>query len=558
MIRKIEEFCKRNKIIHIGDKIVLGLSGGADSVCLFFVLLALKEKYHLTLQAVHVHHGIRGIEADQDVSFVKKLCEAHQIPCLVKYFDVLEIAKQQGNSVEEAGRSVRYKAMEQVRKELGFTKIAVAHHSGDQAETILFHLCRGSGLAGLRGMQPVSGVLIRPLLLISRQEIEVFLRERNQVWCMDSTNLENNYSRNILRNQVLPLLTERINSEAVEHIVAAGEILGEAYAYIRKEAREWADKGVVERENGELALSVEKLAFTAPVIRKEIYRILLEERGGLRDISTVHLEQIEDLFLGTVGRQADLPAKRKVVRTYHSLLFLQKESLDKWRRNKKLRDMKQVGMDDLTERARQSVDIWEENESEQNLEQVRKHDLTEKDNRTVSGGDVEQAGMCNLTEKGSQSVREWDRKQGRDDGIAIDLALGKRYLLPSGSVLSVGMPEGIRSFCEKNGIEREKIMEENPCTKCFDYDTIKGTLKLRTREVGDYLELGAGLGTKTLKKYLMEKKIPREERDRIPLIADGSHILWVIGYRISAGYKVTEATRTILQIKISGGQEDDR
>ena len=97
-------------------------------------------------------------------------------------------------------------------------------------------------------------------------------------------------------------------------------------------------------------------------------------------------------------------------------------------------------------------------------------------------------------------------------------------------------------------------MEENPCTKCFDYDTIKDTLKLRTREVGDYLELGAGLGTKSLKKYFIDQKISREERDQIPLIAEGKHILWVIGYRISARCKVTDATRTILQIKISGGQ----
>ncbi len=470
MIQKVEEYCRRNGIIEKGDKIIIGLSGGADSVCLFFVLSALKEKYNLTLQVLHIHHEIRGIEADRDADFVEELCRQYQVPCLIERYPVLDFAKQQKISVEEAGRQVRYQAMERLREKMGFTKIAVAHHSKDQAETILFHLCRGSGLAGLRGMQPFHGGIIRPLLLVSRLEIEDFLKERKQSWCMDSTNLENNYSRNFLRNQVIPLLTEKINTDAIEHIAAAGEILKEAYDYIREEAQHWADNLVKEKKDGKIELEIERFLLLAPFLRKEIYRLLLEKQGGLRDISTVHLEQIDRLLFGMAGHSIDLPNKRKVMRKYDTLLF-------------------------------------------------------------------------------------WDQKLEKKSFLdETDLVFGKQYTLPSKEVLFIGVPEEIDQFCLKNGIKREKIMEENPCTKCFDYDTIKDTLKLRTREVGDYLELGAGLGTKSLKKYFIDQKISREERDQIPLIAEGKHILWVIGYRISARCKVTDATRTILQIKISGGQ----
>ena len=477
MIQKVEEYCKKNRIINKGDKIIIGLSGGADSVCLFFVLLAIQKKYNLTLQALHIHHGIRGSEADRDAAFAEELCRQHQIPCIIERYPVLSLAEQQGISVEAAGRQIRYRAMEQLRKKLGFTKIAVAHHRNDQAETILFHLCRGSGLAGLRGMQPSQGKIIRPLLFLNRLEIESFLKERNQDWCMDSTNLENNYSRNFLRNQILPLLAEEINAETVEHIASAGEILGEAYHYIQKEAKHWADRLVRKREEGRVELNREGLLLLEPFLRKELYRQLLEETGGLRDITAVHLKRIDKLLFETVGHQIDLPNNRRFLCTYQALLLERKEQ--------------------------------------------------------------------------SEEIKT-------DTSFSRVLAYGETYVLPSGAVLSVGIPEEINQFCLKNGIKREKIMEENPCTKCFDYDTIKDTLKLRTREVGDYLELGAGFGRKSLKKYFIDKKISREERDRIPLIAEGKHILWVIGYRISAGYKVTETTKTILQIKINGGQKDGR
>ena len=368
------------------------------------------------------------------------------------------------------------------------TFVAVAHHIGDQAETILFHLCRGSGLAGLRGMRPVSGVMIRPLLSVNRKEIEDYLRKRNQSWCTDSTNLEDHYIRNRLRNQVFPLLTEQINAETVEHIAAAGLMLGEAYAYIRTEAQSQAERLLSVKKTGEIELDAKEAVLLAPIIRREIYRILLEKKGGLHDITSLHLEQMDDIIKGQVGRRIDLPGERKVVRTYQTLLIFDKKNPKMWEKNR------------------------------ENIHFIEKS----------------------------------------ADKLHVVLTPGKQHILSSGETLVLSMPEEIEQFCKKSTINREKIMEENLYTKCFDYDKIKGTLMLRTRQKGDYLELGAGLGSKTLKKYFIDKKIPKEERDNILLIADGSHILWIIGYRISAGYKVTENTRTILQIKISGGQKDGR
>ena len=172
---KIMKYVDQHALLSPGDRIVVGLSGGADSVCLLLILQVISGKMPLSLCAVHVEHGIRGQEALEDTAFCRQLCETRGIPFREVHCDVPGMARREGLSLEEAGRKARYETFARVREEWGGTKIAVAHHREDQAETLLLHLFRGTHLAGMQGMRPRQGVIIRPLLDVSREEIEAWL-----------------------------------------------------------------------------------------------------------------------------------------------------------------------------------------------------------------------------------------------------------------------------------------------------------------------------------------------------------------------------------------------
>ena len=177
MLEKIKSFIAKQDMLEKEDCVIVGVSGGADSVCLLFVLLELQKSIGFQLAAVHVNHGLRGEEATRDENFVKKLCEEKGVP-FVSYFENVELlAKKWKQSTEEAGRNFRRDCFEKTLKEMGGTKIALAHHKNDNVETFLWNLCRGTGLKGMRGILPVSGVWIRPLLCLSRKEIETYLEQ---------------------------------------------------------------------------------------------------------------------------------------------------------------------------------------------------------------------------------------------------------------------------------------------------------------------------------------------------------------------------------------------
>ena len=220
MLKKVRDYMREHEMTAPGDAVIVALSGGADSVCLLTVLKQLATPEFL-LRAVHVHHGIRGAEADRDKAFAQKLCESLSVPLCVAYCHVPAYAAEHGLSEEEAGRILRYQVLE---KEAGKweqelpagsrVKIALAHHRDDNAETILHHLLRGSGLTGLAGIRPVQGRRIRPLLCVGREEIRAYLEAGHISWCEDSTNQSPDYTRNRIRSQVLPLLKTAVNEQA--------------------------------------------------------------------------------------------------------------------------------------------------------------------------------------------------------------------------------------------------------------------------------------------------------------------------------------------------------
>ena len=200
---KVFSYIREHHMLKPGDRVVAGISGGADSVCLLFVLLEWAKVCPLELAVVHVNHGIRK-EAGEDAAYVKSLCEAHCLPFYLLEKDVRERAEQEKCSEEEAGRKTRYEAFEAVAKEIGADYIAVAHNSNDRSETMLFHLFRGSGIKGLGSIQPVRDNIIRPILCLERKEIEAYLEDRGITYCQDATNATDDYTRNRIRHHILP------------------------------------------------------------------------------------------------------------------------------------------------------------------------------------------------------------------------------------------------------------------------------------------------------------------------------------------------------------------
>ena len=229
MLEQFQAYINRCDLIAEGDRLILALSGGIDSMVLADLLLKMKVDFVVA----HCNFHLRGKESDGDERFVRDFCEKRDIQCFVKCFDTEQYAAEKGISIEMAARELRYAWFEELRQQLGYDKIAVAHHADDQAETFFINLLRGAGLRGLKGMQPQNGVIIRPLLWASREQIRQYAVESQIVWREDYTNAESVYLRNKIRNQLLPVFDE-LHPEArqglyksLEHLSAENELYRE-------------------------------------------------------------------------------------------------------------------------------------------------------------------------------------------------------------------------------------------------------------------------------------------------------------------------------------------
>lgn len=472
MQKQTEIYMRQNHMARPGDGVLVGLSGGADSVGLLLVLWKLRETFQISLRALHVHHGLRGAEADRDAAFSRMLCERLEVPFYEFRIDAAKEALDRKCSVEEAGRQARYRLYEETalawEKEMcpdltsenaggkeavaARVHIATAHHADDNAETVLFNLFRGSGLTGLSGIAPVRGRIIRPLLWAQRSEIQTWLRQQGQDWVEDSTNQESEYSRNWLRNELLPAVEERLNAQAVRHIDQAGRRIRQADAYLEEVAEEWLQKHAPDGKADAGALAEQAEIVQGYIVR----RLFLKSKMPLRDVTETHVQAVRELLYQGTGKSISLPHGFRAVNIYGFL---------------EVRPLSHPG----------------------------------------------------------------ERKGGLLPGIQNENLL-QMHTFP----------------CE-NGDEFPK----NQYTKWFDYDKIKGTLSVRTRRTGDYLILPSG-GSKTIARYMIDEKIPKEKREQILLLAEGSHVLWVVGFRISEYYKIEEHTENILQVTCDGGKDYGR
>ena len=317
MMEKIEAFVKKYGMIQSKDTVVTGVSGGADSICLLFALLELQKKLDFRLAVCHVNHQIRGKSADEDEAFVRRLCEERGIPFWAFHENVELIAAKRKQSLEEAGRMVRREAFETVRREVGGTKIATAHHKNDSAETLLMNLARGAGLKGMCAIRPVNGIWIRPLLCLERREIEAWLEEQNLPYCQDETNDEDEYMRNRVRHRMIPELEKQVNTRAVRHFCDAAGQVQEVWDYLEAQTQEAFADCTEKTGESEIFIDHDKFAALPPVIGKLVIKKALETAAGSeKDIAACHVETVLDLFAGQTGRRADLPYRLTAERTY--------------------------------------------------------------------------------------------------------------------------------------------------------------------------------------------------------------------------------------------------
>lgn len=325
MIEEVRKWIEREKLIQAGDLVFVGVSGGADSVCLLLTLFDCQQELGFLLQAVHVEHGIRGAESREDARFVEKLCQRLQIPCQTYPVDVPSYAREQHIGMEEAARKLRYQCFYQAaeQSDAAVKKIALAHHADDNAETMLFQMVRGSGIRGLGGMRIKRELgenitLIRPLLNVTRSEIEEYLQVRGEAYRMDVTNQDTAYSRNRIRHKVMPQLKE-VNSQALMHMAQSARQLSEVADYLHQEALRIAEKTCV--RNQRTCLIQWKLLEEYPsVLQKEVlYQMLCGAAGNNKNIASVHIEAVMNLISLQVGRRISLPYELEAEHVYEGI-----------------------------------------------------------------------------------------------------------------------------------------------------------------------------------------------------------------------------------------------
>lgn len=316
------ETIRIHKLIEDKDGIVVGVSGGPDSICLLHLLWRLREKLSLEVFAVHLDHQFRGVEAKQDAKYVEDICKKLGVKSFIFSYDVSEYSKEKGITFEEGGRELRYKLFDKVAKETGASKIAVAQNRNDQAETVLMRLMRGSGLEGLTAIDyKRDGRIIRPLLDITRKEIEEYCEENNLKPRIDKTNLQTIYTRNKIRLELIPYIESNFNSRIIDALWRSANLLRDDNDYLTKAAAEKLDEIILLSNKNNCSLDLKKFNMIHTSMKKRILRMVIDEvRGNLKDISLKHIESIVKLAIdNNVGSKIDLPGHIIVELGYNSI-----------------------------------------------------------------------------------------------------------------------------------------------------------------------------------------------------------------------------------------------
>ena len=455
IFEKVLSTINKHELIQKGDKIVVGLSGGPDSVCLLHILSRLKDKFDLEIYAAHLNHQIRGIEAQKDAFYISKLCEEMGITFFIKSINVPEYCEKNGVSIEEGARKLRYEMFYEVKNNTRANKIAIGHNLNDQAETILMRIMRGTGLQGLKGIEYIrDGVIIRPILDIERSDIEKYCEQNNLNPRIDKTNLESIYTRNKIRLELIPYMKDNFNSNIIESISRMGNSLRSDNDYIENESLiKFKEVSNINDDSVEINLSSYinlHNSIKVRILRNSIKHIL----GDTNFIDQRHIDDILDLEdESKIDKVINLPRGIFVYRKKNSIILTNKEIV------------------------------------------------------------IEEIEFC--------------------------------YNIPSNGFIKI---KEIGTIIETQvvNINKYKRSKSDKSSKWFDFNKIKGGIVVRNRRSGDKIKLSGG--SKKVKDLFIDIKIPKEDRCKIPIIADSQGILSVGDFRNSEDYKIDEKTKEVLKV----------
>jgi len=323
---KVNSTIEKYRMLEKKDKVLAGVSGGPDSITLLHVLSAVKKEYSLDVLIAHLDHKFRGDESDADRKFCEGLAKKYNLEIVSGQIDVPRIAKEKGISPEEAARIERYNFFKKVAGAKGIKKIAVGHTMDDQAETVLMRLIRGAGMLGLGGMSPVKDMqgfkIIRPLIEVSRKEIEDFISQNNLRFRQDSSNEKNIFTRNKIRRELIPILEKDFNANIKEVLVNMAENLRLENEFLSRYAKR-KFKSVSRNKHGGILIDIRRLKKHPEAVRKRILRAALGElKGDLRRLTYQHWKEIEDLIDDRpVNSKVDLPAGISITKDRNSLIL---------------------------------------------------------------------------------------------------------------------------------------------------------------------------------------------------------------------------------------------
>lgn len=324
MLEKTEQTIKKYNLIENGDKIVIGVSGGPDSMTLLNLLQKLKEKYNLELYVAHINHMIRE-NAKIDEEYVKKYCENNNIKYFIKRANVIEEAQKEKKGLEEKGREIRYNFFEEVLKKTNSNKIAIAHNLNDRVETIIMNIIRGTGMSGLKGIEAKRGKYIRPLLETPRKEIEKYCNENQINPRYDETNKDITYTRNKIRNIVIPYLEKEFNPNITNGIIRLSDIIKEEQEYIDNEIKKAYKEIIIKEEQG-IYYDLKKFNNKDKVIQKGLILIGIEKIfGNSKGIEKINIEDIIKLCNNNIGNKYLKPNKKTKIEIKNKQIIIKEE-----------------------------------------------------------------------------------------------------------------------------------------------------------------------------------------------------------------------------------------
>jgi tRNA(Ile)-lysidine synthase len=493
---KVLDFIQQYKLTRRRDLVVIGVSGGADSVCLLHGLAKWRNRLGIRLHVAHLDHQIRGIESEADAEFVSNLAGSLGIPITVDRQDVAAYRTERKCSVEEAARELRHIFFARVAREVGAHRIAVGHTRDDQVETILMHIIRGTGITGLCGLTPCSPLvhdnrgmslppeasiaanaqrrdllIIRPLLGITREETANYCREHQLDPRIDSSNLLPSFFRNRLRLHLLPLLRQ-YNPSIDQALLRLADIAKEDNAFIEQQASGLWDE-VARQENKSIYLDKKQMAGLSIALQRHLLRMAVTKLvGDVRDIEATHIEAARSLLSKPAGKIRTLPHDLICQGGYHELV--------------------------IASTPRQSQ-----------LPPCPFPPLPDE---------------VHLKVPGKTAFSRW-------------------------TVLASIVREHVGFLSSRGGTSRRGKTYQNNLVAQFDLQRTGMNLCVRGRRPGDRFQpLGMNM-PKKLHEFMVDAKIPRSWRGRIPIVCSPQQIVWVAGWRIDDRVKLTEASKEVLHLE---------